>query len=219
MEIRKILKVSNILLLILTATFAISCEKQPESTWYSNHMIQKYIIPDSIIDVSWNSLGEDSILVGFLLDGENVLSGEAPNDAENKHPMYDYFVKKYHDTTWWGKTYYIGYAIAYPVETISIVADEDYDENHHAGDDLSDVLFVGIQSWGDFVLNDYPKNMEHCQYVEKSFADFSKNEKSLWYGGVGFRLPKPTLTHNFNLTISITFDEGGTISATKHIEF
>ena len=218
MEIRKTTKA---LLLIFTALLAISCnrEEEPEPTWRSNHAIQKYIIPDSIIDVCWKYIGNDSILVGFCLDGEIVLSGDKPNGSGNKHPMYDYFVKKYHDTTWNGKTSNLAYAIAYPVETISIVTDKDYDEDHHAGDDLSDVLFVGIQSWGEFVLNDYPQNMEHCQYVEKPFKDFSKNEKSLWYGGIGFRLPKPTLTHNFNLTISITFDEGGTISATKHIEF
>ncbi len=218
MEIRKIIKV---LLLIFTTILAISCnkEEEPESTWRSNHLIQNYILPDSITHLRCEFIGEDTILVGFCLDGENVLSGEAPNDTGNKHPMYDYFVKKYHDTTWPWETYYFACAIAYPVETISIVADKDYDENHHAGDDLSDVLFVGIQSWGEFVLNDYPKNMEHCQYVEKPFKDFSKNEKSLWYGGIGFYLPKPTLTQNFNLTISITFDEGRTISATKHIEF
>ncbi len=221
MEINK--KIYNSFIVIIVAMSMIfgSCNKEgrDEPSWESNHFMQRYILPDSITQLTWEFSGEDTILVGFCLDGENVLSGEAPNDAENKHPMYDYFVKKYHDTTWWGKTYYLGYAIAYPIENISIIADKDYDEAHHAGDDLSDVLFVGIQSWGEFVLNDYPKNMEHCQYVEKPFKDFSKNEKSLWYGGIGFRLPKPTLSKDFNLTITITFEEGRTLSTTTHIEF
>ncbi|MBR0502495.1 MAG: DUF5034 domain-containing protein [Paludibacteraceae bacterium] len=221
MEIMRKLTISKVLLLIFTTIIIQSCKNQeePEATWYSNHAIQKYIMPDSITDLTWKFIGEDTILVGFCLNGENVLSGEAPNDAENKHPMYDYFVKKYHDTSWGGRTFYFACAIAYPIENISIVADKDYDENHYAGDDLNDVLFVGIQSWGEFVLNDYPKNMEHCQYVEKPFKDFSKNEKSLWYGGIGFRLPKPTLSKDFNLTITITFEEGRTLSTTTHIEF
>ena len=218
MEIRKIIKT---LLLIFSTILAISCnrEEEPEPSWYSNHAIQKYIIPDSINIICWKFIGNDTILVGFNLDGEIVLSGVEPNGSGKEHPMYNYFVNKYHDTTWWGKTSDLACAIAYPIENISIITDKDYDENHHAGDDLNDVLVVGIKSWREFVLNDYPKNIEHCQYVYKPFKDFSKNEKSLWYGGIGFYLPKPTLTQNFNLTITLTFDEGGSISATKHIEF
>ena len=203
-----------------------SCQEEdgggtPEYTWPSKHYLQRYILPDSLIDPSWDYLSKikkDSFLLGFGLGGESICSGECPADPQPPHPLYDSLVKMYHDTAWRGKTNYMYPAIAYPVSAISVVSDADFDDAHLAGSELIDIANVDALSRGDFVLNGYPYDDEHFKRISQPFSKFTQNERCLWCGAVGIHLPLPTLSRTHNFTVTFSFEGWKSVSSTVHVE-
>ena len=196
-------------------------EKTPEYEWPSKHFNQSYILPDSLIDSSWDYLSKtkkDSFLLGFGIGGESIYSGECPTNPRPPHPLYDSLVRMYHDTAWYGTTNYMYPAIAYPVSAISVVSDADFDDEHLAGSELIDIANVNVLSCGDFVLNGYPYDDEHFKSIRQSFSKFTRNERCLWCGSVGIHLPLPTLSRTHNLTVTFSFEGWKSVSSTVHVE-
>ncbi|MBO7505963.1 MAG: hypothetical protein J6T67_01095 [Paludibacteraceae bacterium] len=195
-------------------------EKTPEYEWSSKHYIQRYILPDSLIDSSWDflSTSKDSFLLGFGIGGESIYSGECPNNPQPPHPLYDSLVRMYHDTAWHGTTNYMYPAVAYPVSAISVVSDADFDDTHPAGSELIDIAKIYSGSYALFVQNGY--NGRYPQkHILKPFCEFTQQEKSLWNGAsIGIYLPLPSLSRTHNLTVTFSFEGWKSVSSTVRVE-
>lgn len=193
----------------------------PEYTWPSKHYLQRYILPDSLIDPSWDYLSKikkDSFLLGFGLGGESICSGECPADPQPPHPLYDSLVKMYHDTAWRGKTNYMYPAIAYPVSAISVVSDADFDDAHLAGSELIDIANIYSGSYALFVLNGYNGRYPQEDFL-KPFCEYTQQERSLWNGAsVGIYFPLPTLSRTHNFTVTFSFEGWKSVSSTVRVE-
>ena len=206
----------------------ISCSEEESQTlehsWPSKHMINSYLIPEEITTNQNNT--QDSIRILVAFDGEYVRSGEDTNPPEEPHPLYNTFVEMYHDTSWYGKSSYLESMLSYPVNSFSIVCNEDYDDLHPAGTNLSDIAKLYVCSWGDAVLNGYEiqwnKRSESYNYwkaVEKIFGQFTQNEKCLWFPSVWIHLPKPSLSDNLELKITFSFEHLGDLTVTERVMF
>ena len=204
-----------------------SCQEEdegkntPEYTWPSKHYLQKYILPDSLIDPSWDYLSKikkDSFLLGFGVGGESICSGECPTHPQTPHPLYDSLVRMYHDTAWHGTTNYRYSAIAYPVSAISVVSDADFDDTHLAGSELIDIANVYSGSYALFVLNGYNGRYPQEDFL-KPFCEYTQLERSLWNGAsVGIYFPLPTLSRTHNFTVTFSFEGWKSVSSTVHVE-
>ncbi|MBP5480738.1 MAG: hypothetical protein J6Y22_03175 [Paludibacteraceae bacterium] len=222
-------KIFQIIIGALTTVAVIafaSCQEEdgggtPEYTWPSKHYLQRYILPDSLIDPSWDYLSKikkDSFLLGFGLGGESICSGECPADPQPPHPLYDSLVKMYHDTAWRGKTNYMYPAIAYPVSAISVVSDADFDDAHLAGSELIDIANIYSGSYALFVLNGYNGRYPQEDFL-KPFCEYTQQERSLWNGAsVGIYFPLPTLSRTHNFTVTFSFEGWKSVSSTVHVE-
>lgn len=232
LSLRKLLcsmnKIFQIIIGALTAVAIIafaSCQEEdeggtPEYTWPSKHYLQKYILPDSLTNLSWSIVSKtgDSITIGFRFEGEFVYSGECPTNLQSPHPLYDSLVRMYHDTAWHGKTNYMYPAVAYPVSAISVVSDADFDDTHLAGSELIDIAKIYSGSYALFVLNGYNGRYPQEQIL-KPFCEFTQLEKSLWRpGGIGIYLPLPTLSRTHNFTVTFSFEGWKSVSSTVHVE-
>ena len=170
--------------------------------------------------LSWSFLTPkgDSLSLGFSIEGESVISGECPNNPQSPHPLYDSLVKMYHDTAWHGTTNYMYPAVAYPVSSISVVSDADFDDTHPAGSELIDIAKIYSGSYALFVQNGYNGRYPQEQIL-KPFCEFTQQEKSLWYdGGIGIYLPLPTLSRTHNFTVTFSFEGWKAVSSTVRVE-
>ncbi|MBO7507900.1 MAG: hypothetical protein J6T67_11025 [Paludibacteraceae bacterium] len=195
-------------------------EKTPEYEWPSKHMIQSYILPDSLENLSWSFLSKDnsSVMLGLAIGGERIYSGENPRVYRKADSLYYSFVEMYHDTAWYGTTNYMCPAVAYPVSEISIISDADYNDTHPAGCELIDIAKVNTVSYGNFVLNGYT-GKESQEDIFKPFSEYTQKERSLWWrGAVGIYLPLPTLSRIHNFTVTFSFDGWKSVSSTVHVE-
>lgn len=206
---------------ILSIPFACGDETdgEPEYFWESQHLHNSYTIPDSLSDMSWHmhpNYPKDSFVISFCINGETVYSDECK--VPQKPEVFDSICRLYHDTAWYGKSNAMDPPVAYPVSGISIVSDADFDESHPAGSDLSDIAILLTHSWGDFVLNGYPRGDEQLKKIRKKFSEFTHNEKCLWYDG-SFQIyfPLPTLSRTHHLTVTLSFEGGKSISSTIEV--
>lgn len=214
-----------IVISILMLSF-FSCKEDPQSlpepSWKSNHLINCYIIPDSLEILNQNSdyyyAEYNALKLAFLISGEKAYFGEVLENPEPAHVLFDSISNLNHDTGWYGTSGYFNPAVAYPVKNISIVSDHDFDSMHPAGSELIDIATIEVGTWGVFVLNGYPYGEEHLVYTNKAFANFSNGEKSLWYhGSNGIWLPIPTISNHHIFTITITFEGEKKISNTIEV--
>ena len=209
---------------VIVIAFA-SCQEEdegetPEFEWRSNHMIQSYILPDSLENLSWKFLSEDkkSVMLGLSVRGDRIYSGENPRVYREPDSLYYSFVEMYHDTAWCGTSNYMCPAIAYPVSEISIISDADYNDTHPAGCELIDIAKVNTVSYGNFVLNGYA-GKESQENIFKPFSEYTQKERSLWWqGAIGLYLPLPTLSRTHNFTVTFSFEGWKSVSSTVHVE-
>ena len=222
----KIFQIIIGVLMTVVVIVVVSCEEEdegkstPEYTWTSKHCLQRYILPDSLVDSSWDFLptSKDSFLLGFGIGGESICSGECPNNPQSPHPLYDSLVKMYHDTAWHGTTNYMYPAVAYPVSSISVVSDADFDDTHPAGCELIDIAKVNTISYGNFVLNGYT-GKESQEDIFKPFSEYTQKERSLWWhGAIAIYLPLPTLSRTHNFTVTFSFEGWKSLSSTVRVE-
>ncbi len=213
-------------LMTVVVVAVVSCKeedegkKTPEYEWPSKHYLQRYILPDSLVDSSWDflSTSKDSFLLGFGIGGESICSGECPNNPQSPHPLYDSLVKMYHDTAWHGTTNYMYPAVAYPVSSISVVSDADFDDTHPAGSELIGIAKIYSGSYALFVQNGYNGRYPQEQIL-KPFCEFTQLEKSLWRnGGIAIYLPLPTLSRTHNFTVTFSFENWKSVSSTVRVE-
>lgn len=212
------------LMTVIVIAFA-SCQEEdegetPEFEWRSNHMIQSYILPDFLENLSWEILSEDkeSVMLGLSVRGERIYSGENPRVYREPDSLYYSFVEMYHDTAWYGTTNYMCPAVAYPVSEISIISDADYNDTHPAGCELIDIAKVNTVSYGNFVLNGYT-GKESQEDIFKPFSEYTQKKRSLWWrGAVGIYLPLPTLSRTHNLTVTFSFEGWRSVSSTVRVE-
>lgn len=207
---------------LLSISFACGDDNEdgyPPIYWESQHLHNSYTIPDSLSDLNWNIdpyYHKDSFVIGYCIKGETVYSDECK--IPNKPEVFDSICRLYHDTAWYGKSSETDPPVAYPVSGVSIVSDADFDESHPAGSDLSDITTVCTESWGEFVLNGYPRGDEQLIYLSKKFSEFTHNEKCLWWhGGKSFVIPLPTLSRTHHLTVTLSFEGGKSISSTIEV--
>ena len=225
MNMKRKLFVIGKLLISIAITVFYSCDGEdegetPEFEWRSNHMIQSYILPDSLENLSWKFLSEDkeSVMLGLAIGGDRIYSGENPRVYREPDSLYYSFVEMYHDTAWYGTTNYMCPAVAYPVSEISIISDADYNDTHPAGCELIDIAKVNTVSYGNFVLNGYT-GKESQEDIFKPFSEYTQKERSLWWrGAVGIYLPLPTLSRIHNFTVTFSFDGWKSVSSTVRVE-
>lgn len=212
----------HISLLLCSIVFCLwSCrdeeDKTPEDSWESKHLISCYTIPDSI-EVTFHR--QDSYFyLAIDMTGKKIISYGINDTLSPTRELFDSLAKANNDTSWYGTSSHIAEALAYPVKTISIISDTDYTTGCTAGTDWVEFGTVCADSWGSFVSNGYPLHDDHVKYIEKKFKDYSLEERSLWYGGgCSINFPYPNTPQTHNLTVSVTFENGLTLSTTKRID-
>ena len=190
------------------------CEKDSDSLFVkSGHCINTYIVPDSLSLV---------VRVSSLIDISAEMGGEHVLWNKNGNDRFDSFARLNGDLGWKYDASWETFAYAYPVNGVSVVSDADFDENHPAGSELSDIAMVSAGSLGDFVLSGYvdstPDNVRVKWISQKPFSEFSDFERYLWYGGIGIYLPLPSLSRTHNLTVTFSFEGWKSVSSTVRVE-
>lgn len=202
------------------ALLVTACGEEEDAlfTW-STHAVNDYVLPDSIIYLRWEMEDDGSFYVAFSVDGEWVSSGEVISMP--RHELFDSISQLYHDDHYNDRVsgeVSCG-VIAFPVTDVSIVSDMDYGAEYPAGCNLCDYSMFFTSSWGKFVLNDYrfDEGDDDWPYIRKPYAELTYAEKCLWFGGIQFVMPVvPTVSHN--LTVTISFEGGRTLTKTLHVE-
>lgn len=202
------------------ALLTTSCgdDSTPEASFRSVHLVSDYFLPDTFESATYGKTFDGAYYLYFRVNGERVSSGESSVGVP-RHELFDSISNLYHDDHWNGWNDCETFVCAFPVTSISLVADVDYGEDMPAGCNLCDYLKVYVSSWGEFVLNNYPNDMEHLQHVEKLFSDFTEKEKSLWSNGsIEIILPQSVPLMPHNVTFTISFEGGKTLTKMLRVE-
>lgn len=129
-------------------------------SFLSKSFVTHYYFPDTL-ELIYHEKESDTITVSLNLHGTDCAISPSYHLAgcEEKERIFDSLMIRYADTTY-NKEIYIGgnKALANPIDSISIVSDADYDKNHIAGTNLSDLAVFYGRIFGSFVLHGYPKD-------------------------------------------------------------
>ena len=117
------------------------------------------------------------------------------------------------------------WALAYPVDSIIVVSNVDYDQNHPAGEKLSDIVTVESYSYGKYVLCGYqnPQNFE----LKKKVCDMTQLDRTLmgvrgqWIDNPhigGFYIPQTPNPRDCQLTVTYFFSNGLNLSASAQVK-
>ena len=226
-QIKNVLRVFPFLCLILSG-----CEKGDGygERFFSKSFITDYVYPDTLETYGIETVGDTmSVRMGFKGNYHVApLAYRNFADWEQREHLFDSLMVRYADTTYNEDVYVEGHkALANPIESITVVSDADYDENHVAGSDLSDlVIFQGF-SYGSFVLHGYFREEDsywiyyngNGAELNKPLSEFCSEDYHLWkFSSFELKFPQPTLSQVHHITF--TFVTGGqTFTVTEELDF
>ena len=225
----------------MLAVSVIGCEEETETdggkaSVKSKNLVTGYVFPESM---SLKSEYDSSCVVlyvhtdGLLASRKLLPSLEFRNLAEEelsrRARLFDSMSVVYKDTAYNG---YVpignfGYcALAYPIDTISIVCDANYDEDHPAGTDLSDVVYVTNYSFGNNVLSGYEIKLVGVGVgYKKKVSELTPSELTLFganyfgiYSAGRFTIPQTSNPQDCQLTVTYLFSNGLKLSASAQVK-
>lgn len=232
----------------------LSCESESEGggnseAWgyKSKNLVTGYLIPekmrvsqvmsdssDAILDVEINGFVASRALVEFerseyTLSANHLLK---ENDFEKSIAVFDSMSVVYKDTAFNKMIPMSGYwALALPVDAISVVSDMNYDDAHPAGSDLSDFVRISTSSYGNSVLNEYA--VPYSSYIEKKLSELTRQDRTLLsasvemdgtnyrdgYSHVGrILIPKTDSPKKCHVTVTYLFANGQKLSSIVQME-
>ena len=195
---------------------------------FSKSFVTHYYFPDTL-EIIYQEKKFDTIAVSLSLDGTDwaISPSYHLDGCEGKERIFDSLMIRYADTTY-NKDIYVGgnKALANPIDSITIISDADYDENHIAGSNLSDVVVFEGHVFGYFVLHGYPNDYRYKEYyddrsyyIKRLLSKFRPEDYYLWEAKpflLKFPMPSLSKTHH----ITFTFVTGGkTFKGTEELDF
>ena len=223
------------------AVSMIGCEEENEAndgtaSVKSKNLVTGYVFPESM---SLKSEYDSSCVVlyvrtdGLLASRKLLPSLEFRNLAEDelsrRARLFDSMSIVYKDTAYNGFVPIgnFGYcALAYPIDTISIVCNANYDEDHPAGTDLSDVVYVTNYSFGNNVLSGYEIKLVGVGVgYKKKVSELTPSELTLFganyfgiYSAGRFTIPQTSHPQDCQLTVTYLFSNGLKLSASAQVK-
>ena len=218
--------------LVLAAMAHWSCEGDGYGdSSFSKSFITDFVYPDTL-EIFCHEMESDTISVALRLKGSYYVSNPASKrledwDKERREQLFDSLIAQYGDTTYNEYIHIEGNeALANPIDSISIVSDADYDENHIAGTDLSDLAVFCGYVYGSYVSHGYPNDQRYREYyddldfyIKKPLSKFRPEDYYLWRDWTfSLKFSKPTLSQKHHITF--TFVTGGkTFKVTEELDF
>ena len=225
--------------MFLNGAFFLSCSSEekenagPEEGIQSKNMITKYVMPESLSVVAIPNYSETDasfrveikgliasrILVEHEQRGDVILSEREinPKDYERSIELFDSLSIANKDTSYNRKVPMEGYtAIAYSIDSISVVSNSDYDSKHPAGTELGDIIKIEANTYGAYILDGY-NNQNPKLKIKKSISDLTEKDKVLMSNDMQFFIPKGEKLSKHRLVFSI-FTAGTKLSKSVELE-
>ena len=231
-------------LVILVGTinlFMSSCEEEEPiglDSWgrMSKHLVTGYVFPEKMdIYCEYDSScvmfypKPNGLVVGHELGTMHEFEDLSEDELSRRSRMFDSMAVVYKDTSYNGIVP-IGnggyWALAYPIDSILIVSDIDYDLNHPAGVNLADVVNIQGDSFGDCVLSGYQNTKIGIGYADKrSVSDLTQANLTLFganshgpYTAGRFTIPQTSHPQDCQLTVTYLFSNGLKLSASAQVK-
>lgn len=235
----------EMMVLFLGGAFALSmssCESEEErengdeKDWVvkSKNMVTRYVFPEEMsIRHECDSsrilfyVRTEGLAVGHGLEAGLEFRNLNEEELSERARLFDSMAIVYKDTSYNGNVPIVGnWALAYPIDSISIISSTDYDKDHPAGSDLSDVVGMETYSYGECVLSDYSEERVGIGIdSDKKVAELTQANRTLlcahYYGlyntGV-FSIPQTSHPQACQLTVTYFFSNGRILSASARME-
>lgn len=134
-------------------------EELDTGAWPSSYFITDYYEVSKIIVYS------NSESIYLQADGVYHTTGPFIDKPSDKAL---FFAELYGDTAYTGNVYPGQHpALAYPIDKITISCDKDFDDEHHAGEPLDDIVQLDYKSYYDFIKGGYKIKPEYRNNTEK----------------------------------------------------
>lgn len=148
----------KLFLAVLIAFTMFSCEERndkPQNSYTSSpHYVSDYIVPSSIKVIPISDI--------FLVEFNGTIYPTFKGDGYKYNDTVKSFSELY------GDIYYTGAvkaglhpALAYPIDDISIVCNNNFDDEHPAGGPLDDIVKMNYKSYYNFIKNGYQPYAEN----------------------------------------------------------
>ena len=198
----------------------------------SKNLVTGYVFPEEMSLFNCTDSIGDSIYLnvdvhGLVVGQRNIRTRKqfitmSDEEFAKRYAVFDSMATQNNDTSFNGKVPIPGnWALAYPIDSISITADVDYDQKHEAGSNLSDLVNVKSHSYGKSILSNYQTSITG---VDKHVSDLTKEELTLFganymgdYNTGYFSFPKSAIPKDCKLTVTYFFSNGQVLSATAKI--
>jgi len=209
-----------------------SCEKGDGygESFFSKSYITDYVYPDSLESCFVETV-DDRMVMRLRFHGGYYVALSSYRyfaDWERREYLFDSLMVSYGDTTYNEDIYVEGHqALATPIDSISVISDADYDENHAAGSDLSDiVIFQGV-SYYNFISHGYFREEDiYGDYYDdnglklnRPLSELRPEDYHLWdFYPFEFKFFKPSLSQVHHITVTIATG-GKTFKVTETLDF
>lgn len=217
------------------------CKKEnnadKDCCFVSKYFMPAYMLPDTLkagnsYPIENNRHKINLKFKGFFISekGELMAPKQGFEDLEERSLKFKELSQSYGDTTY-NDYKDIGFspALGYPIKKISIVSNKDYDSNHPAGTDLSDVIECSMSSYWHHIKNNYRDYNYYDYYVYcstkeyciiKKVADLdSEDLKIVGAYVMSLFIPDLDLDDTHDLTITIHFENGKTLCCSVQVDF
>ena len=231
-------------LVILVGTinlFMSSCEEEEPiglDSWgrMSKNLVTGYVFPDGMeICCEYDSScvmfypKTKGLVVGHELGAMHEFGDLSEDELFRRSRMFDSMSVVYKDTAYNGRVP-IGnggyWALAYPIDSILIVSNIDYDMNHPSGVNLADVVNIQGNSFGDCVLSGYQNEKIGFGHADKKrVSDLTQSNLTLFganshgpYIAGKYILPQTANPQDCQLTVTYFFSNGLKLSASAQVK-
>lgn len=226
-----------LLAISLFSAIVVSCESEekiPGDWGYeSKHLVTGYVFPEEL-EVEAGAI--DGALVTFSVKAKGVVvshhlkkvwgefSDLTEEDVVERSRLFDSMAILYKDTAYNRMvTLRENWALAYPIDSVSIISNVGYDVNHPVGSNLYDVVTMTSYSYGELVLNGYVQG--DCQ-LEKRVSELTQDNRTLMTAKFGdmlyctgrFSLPQTANPQDCQLTVTYFFSNGLKLSASTQVK-
>lgn len=212
-----------------------SCKKEDvndkESVWgyESKNKVTRYVFPESMsLMCDYESscvifrAVVDGMVVGHGLTAHPNYKNLTEEDVAMREKLFDSMAVVYKDTAYNGMVSMTGnWALAYSIDSISIVMDKEYDRKHPMGTSLSDVVNARITSYGECVFSGYEKKLIG---FEKKVSELTQLNRTLMATSEdhncsqAFYIPQTDTPKDCQLTVTYFFSNGLNLSASAQVK-
>lgn len=255
-------KLATALLTSILATTLTCCHEKEEEidnnkVWgfQSKNLVTGYIFPETIRIKTASS--EDSAMTAFRIETSGFIASRDFVDYESKEnpfrvnhlldekdfeksiSIFDSMAVVYNDTAL-NKLIPMGghWAFSHRIDSISITSSEDYDTEHPAGSNLSDITTINTDTYGNYVPQEGINRAAEGFELEKRVSELTESDRTrlaispqmsedndcegyLRMGTITgrgkFWIPKSSAPKECQLTVTFFFANGQKLSASAQV--